>query len=619
MNNSALTQGKTMATPKKPLGKPKYESTIQYRHYTQSSDSFFKWDIPYAEEWNKGRFNMLDHEDFTQVLPMAAPVMGFINKKCWWYFVEYYEIWGGWNNFITRTRGFQGFTNLNQYPVTNSEIINETPYITNGTLYAWLKRNAKEVTDATEAYDWVESTTHKKYRLYSRGRYIYKLLMELGYDVVMTPRNEYNYCALPLMAFFRVITDNLVSKDWNLTLNYYSYIIAWKTIIQRFEITSTAINTMELALFAQTYNDDIFMNGFVNPNGPNDQEIGLSEIVIPDINNPLTKNNPNNGDTVVSSENDNFNNNNRTPVIRSLKDTYLQYVSQYTLNMLKATDNYIKKQQYTGTRYWDRLLAEFGIESDQHVTHFEIIKDVNQLPINTVTATAETADAALGDFGANATMMNHHKFDYEFKNYGILMCIQTVTPEVAYMHGTKKMCMRRTPLDYFTPQYDGKGTQPVSAAEIYNQLLDESTETNQDILDTLKNVQERIFEFAPMYYDYKTKVNRIYGDFLMFPEYYSGWHLGRTIDNGSFTVGNDGLNVKLTPSLQMGLSDISILHDPTDQDLYKTSQFERIFKSRIEDNFIFWNNFVYEFSSDMKTLWEYEGLVDVDDETPIRM
>lgn len=139
-------------------------------------------DIPYAEEFPKGNFKLKNHEKYFRALPLVSPTMGFTNIKNYWFFCPYSRVWGGWNQFITQTPSIQGTGGVSSITYPSA-----TPGVDIQTIRSLFMTSSTGLatTSAVTKFDFTDGKASPTYYLFTKeGRYIYKILKQLGYDFI---------------------------------------------------------------------------------------------------------------------------------------------------------------------------------------------------------------------------------------------------------------------------------------------------------------------------------------------------------------------------------------------------------------------------------------------------
>lgn len=185
-----------------------------------------------------------------------------------------------------------------------------------------------------------------------------------------------------------------------------------------------------------------------------------------------------------------------------------------------ALQHYLERNNIAGTRDIERLLARFGNTPKDAIMHIPqyLGGSSQELQIGDVTSpiTMETENSTSTDsFGlidgslagqlAGKGGLSHRSDTIEFhaQEFGTLMVVSYIVPSVGYYQGIPRELMRGTTndkFDYFTPEFEGLGFQPVYAAELYQDSNISST---------------KVFGWQPRYSDYKHKEDTVHGDLVM--------------------------------------------------------------------------------------------------------
>lgn len=167
------------------------------------------------------------------------------------------------------------------------------------------------------------------------------------------------------------------------------------------------------------------------------------------------------------------------------------------------------------------------------------------LMVNSVTNTSAQGDVALGDMAANAkSSLDGRKMKFDAKDFGVLMCIYSMLPEVSYTSlSLEPMNAKVERDDFFTPEYENIGLQPVS--NIFANLLGGASNT--------------LMGYVPRYAEYKIGIDRNSAEFSdvtnLFAGAFAGWSPNRYVPSemsiGDFYVNpeyySDIFVVKPTP------------------------------------------------------------------------
>lgn len=127
------------------------------------------------------------------------------------------------------------------------------------------------------------------------------------------------------------------------------------------------------------------------------------------------------------------------------------------------------------------------------------------LQVNAVTNLSAQGDVALGDLAANGTSVvsSNKKIKFDAKDFGVIMCIYSVLPEVTYSSfNIDPMNMKSERDDFFTPEFENIGLQTVSELSLrtaYNTVAG--------------RFLNRAMGYVPRYAEYKIGVDRNSAEF----------------------------------------------------------------------------------------------------------
>lgn len=154
-----------------------------------------------------------------------------------------------------------------------------------------------------------------------------------------------------------------------------------------------------------------------------------------------------------------------------------------------------------GTRYIEIIKAHFGVDSpDARLQRSEClggsrIPMQNHQVVQMATSENKTPLGYTGSF--THTTDTGTKWIKSFTEHGILIGIVSVRTNQTYESGINKMFTRKDREDFYFPELQGLGEEPVKMKELY------ATGTPQD---------EEVFGFMPPYSDLKYKQNDITGE-----------------------------------------------------------------------------------------------------------
>jgi hypothetical protein len=182
-------------------------------------------------------------------------------------------------------------------------------------------------------------------------------------------------------------------------------------------------------------------------------------------------------------------------------------ISVLELRKAEALQAWREKVIRAGYRSKDNSLAHFGVapqfEEDSHALFLGSVE--SNIVIDDVTATAQTNEGSggvLGDLGGKGVSFqnNGEKINFKCSDFGVIMAIMSVVPENEYnSYGFDKDKTLIEPFDYFTPEFQNLGLEPVQFSEC-------------NLFYEVEEGANRTMGFAPRYHMYKSAYDKIHGE-----------------------------------------------------------------------------------------------------------
>ncbi len=216
--------------------------------------------------------------------------------------------------------------------------------------------------------------------------------------------------------------------------------------------------------------------------------------------------------------------------------------NQYNIQFLRAANalqHYLERNNIAGGRVQARFLARFGITPDNIrldqpeycggfiaplkigdvTSNIDLGGDAN--PTNAFTNIGASAQGQLG--GKSFVDGGTADISYHAKEDGTFMILTSIVPEVFYYQGCPADLTRgvdNIKEDYFTPEYEGLGYEPIKRGQVAATRLD---------ADPSGDIDNQIFGFVPRYANYKYKLGTVSGDNVLSETKtgMQGYHLGR--------------------------------------------------------------------------------------------
>ncbi|MCQ2309761.1 MAG: hypothetical protein MJZ78_07280 [Bacteroidales bacterium] len=504
---------------------------LSKNHITTAN--FMQYNVAYCTELIPKSSIKVKMETFARMAALPSPTFGMATVKNRAFCVPLRTIFPAWNDFITDTIHVNA-NGVSSYP--------SVPIFSNLTLISFLKSFSTAVIidpvtlEPLEPYDFsvVAGNDIVYSKLSSEGKQIYKVFRSLGYKPVFsfTSDVDFNFSALRLLAFARIYCDYYANSAYLNDVDLYSKVNSLFTFDNgQLVLTATDLSNIFSLCRMVNYDSDYFTSAFDRPQGPN--TIGQFKS-INDVNRFVYASN---GTKIQgSSVSDNLSGNvDQVPaIVPSTNDQKPGQITQYILDSLHALTDYMMRHQYVGSRAMDRYLARFGVKLSDEKLNRSIYIDTNTTPLRfgDVISTADTSTSNLGEYAGKGIVSdqgnNVKSFDFSTDEYSIFMVISTIIPRVGYYQGIDRAVLRRDRFDFFTPEFDALGTQPILASELY---------VSKEASDNMSaHIMDTIFGFTPRYADYKIALDQLTGDFVC-DSVNAGkqsWHLMRMFGDGDF-------------------------------------------------------------------------------------
>lgn len=173
---------------------------------------------------------------------------------------------------------------------------------------------------------------------------------------------------------------------------------------------------------------------------------------------------------------------------------------------------FLNRNARTGTRYNEFLLAHYGIAPHDETLQRPVFLGSTKQPVfvSEVVQQSESGTTPQGNKAAKAVSVGaDYICKYSVKEPGVLMGLCCIRPKALYTQGVEKFYYKETPYDFYNRLFENLSDVAVKNREIFQQGT---------------SVDDGIFGYLPIYYDYKMKPDRVAGDLR---DTLSMWHTGR--------------------------------------------------------------------------------------------
>lgn len=466
--------------------------TISTRNFFEFCPDFYKRLIPDAEI-------DVNLNGFCRTLPLPVPTLGRLNVVYRAFFVPYTSCFVGFNDFIANTIHVQANNQTNLIPLSRRFA---EEHFTNLLISQSDQTNQSDFDFSIK----VSASQTDYFKIKSqKGKRMLKIFHALGYvltGVATSSSVNHMYDAMPLLALARIFCDYYYPSQFK-DDSIYLYV---KQILDRdngvYDLLLQDLDAIFTLLDVTCYKDSVFVDGFVNPATPNTP---FNDVVVQDITLPSTTM-PN--FVTVTSNNDNAPN-----IGNSVSASGA--LSQFALNWVQRLTQYFKRNQFAGGLAFDRLLARFGLkiynDCSKYIGSYSLPISVGDVMSTTDNFDAQTdTGASLGSYAGKAIGADYNNgsghFKFKAPTYGIFIIVASVIPQTDYFQGVDRENLCVTPLQYYTPEFDGLSPQMMSVSEVYNPI----DQANNDPLDASNG-----FCFLPSYYEKKIFLSHVIGDYRL--------------------------------------------------------------------------------------------------------
>ena len=518
-------------------------------------------------------------ESLVRMNQLPVPTYGRCNLKKSAYFVPYRTIFRGWNDFITDAP----HTNSSLNPENVGSILNKVPYVTNANLvkafldpkydginYDVLGTISAATRDVTsgEVPDIVVVTGNTSaasisLRFTMVGQTILKVVESLGYKIQWNLNDTTEYSALPLLAFAKVYCDWYFPQDYTNTAIYnYLYMLCNADTGVPYGLSKVDVGRI-LQMAYTCYDSDYFVSAWDHPNSPNTGTYSCDFRLnnYDSVETLSQQGSFTNGKGFVSNEG-----RSDIPTTNAMRLADAPFISglilgknptggttqgatpisEYLLNGLRALTDYMKRHQLAGSASFQRYLARFGKALSSEKLNRSVFLGTDLTPIQigdvySTSAPTATGFDGVGEYAGKGIGFGTTKdFEYSTDEYGMFLVLASVVPATGYFQGIDRNVKHLTKLDFWTPEFDALGVQPITADELY---MSYNGTSDFGFNGSGKTIHNQTFGFTPRYAEYKRMLDKCTGlyripslngdvdsDFLGS----SSWHLLRTFNDSDF-------------------------------------------------------------------------------------
>ncbi|WGL30935.1 major capsid protein [Dipodfec virus UOA04_Rod_558] len=463
---------------------------------------------------------------FTRCSPLVVPTYGNFKLGYVSFFVPYYQVFPDFDAFYSGSSSIGG-SNISLPSFSYQSLVS-----------AFNSDSLSHFSGNDEKPDFIYYGTSNgvnKRTLNADGRYIYKIFQMLGYSFIQGLKvsnkvMEFRLNALPLLCFLKAF------NDWMSLSSVYdkSVLSTFLRKVRNSGLSASDFNNLVVSLpsvLRPLVGSDFFTSAYNTYNFASSNSSFLTRGFKDNLN-PITPNSISTSDFSSSDQlgvYGRLNSVDKTPAL-SLRQ----------LKFLQSFDKFLRRNELSGTRAAQRIFSRFGLKSEDFRSNYaqQIAAKVIDFNVADVTSTSPNSDPSLGlgTYSGQSVSSGDFSFDCECSDFGQLITFAYIDVNSQYINSVSPEVLRQTALDFYQPDFDGVGFQPICYAQLYNNNSKPiSSPSDSDALNPL----EAVFGFQPRYEEYRTAYSRVTGDFVHLDSMDS-WHFGRKLDStqDSATFGN---------------------------------------------------------------------------------
>lgn len=190
-------------------------------------------------------------------------------------------------------------------------------------------------------------------------------------------------------------------------------------------------------------------------------------------------------------------------------------VSVRDLRTSSALQRYAERSLKYGNRYEEFIQREFGVKPrDSRIQRPEYLGGGRGiLNISEVLQTAEGTDTSVGTMrGHGIASVAQHPIRFKSPEHGIIIGLLSIRPKAVYTQGIEREFLKRSRLDFFTPELANIGMQEVLTQELF------ATSGNKNA----------VFGYSDRYQEYRYHKPLVTGEFRDTLKY---WNMARIFEN----------------------------------------------------------------------------------------
>lgn len=451
----------------------------------------------FVRECNPDEHYRINARMFTRTMPMNSAAFIQCTQHIEFFFVPYRLLWRDFPQFVTGTK----------YPTSlyDSKVSSDSPKFDLAKIYNAFKAKLTASNPTPAGGLGTDLLGYPKIQNAMR------LLDLLGYGCYYTPEakdfapaamNPFRLLAYQKICadFYRVANweDNRV-KSWNIDGLNIDLTSSWNAVtLQNFLDNYLALNyrpwKKDLFTIANTQfqGADFMSSYFSAPSFPDLKKDGNLSMY------PIT--------STASGSQGSFYSGDTLNTAKSVSFSVSNLRSAFALDKL-----YRLMSQASDGDYKSQIKARYGFDAYAPQMRCQFVGSASSvIQVNPITSTADTLTTTdnafqgtpVGRIYGNGVAQGSDTFEFDTKEHGILMGICSFVPDVDYSsYGVNIFNKKLSSSEYFQPEFDNLGKQPLDATSLYLAKVPGSGGIQSPA----------VLGWIPRYAEYKTHIDEVHG------------------------------------------------------------------------------------------------------------
>ena len=587
-----------------PIASPRNNTRHDLSHRHLTTSSFCEVQPTLIQELIPNSHVEFSLSPFLRMLPLPSPSFTSIKVSNRQFFVPFRTIFPKWNEFITDTPTFSSSSRI---PTIRD--YDFAWFILNTKLTSGSAKTKYVVASTASDFDFVvpkssalnSDTTDKYFKYTPAGSRVVKTLNSLGYvfgfyyeGKAGSPSQSIEYSFLPFLAYLKVYIDYYHPAQYNNNTTVQNIKDYLNVVGSDSDAPNVWLNSLGSSIFDElrsaTLDTDYFTSAWQQPTSPNSGEYSAITLQVAQPQTTIGQS----ATSIITAGNAELNGIAKgTPLINITPDGMgTSQLTDYGLRTLKKLTDYMARNQFVGSREIDRYLARYGVRLDFSKFNRSQYVDYQEFTLNIgdVTSTADTAQASLGSYaGKGIGFAEGERITFDTDEFGYFINICTIMPRLVYFQQYARQNRHINRFDFWTPEFDGLGTQVIPSSEIFS-----GNYIGPAAYVVTAGNQNKIFGWQPRYSEYKMSRDIATGQFI----------IRSMTDFASWVCKRDVTQI-ITDTQG---SQSTYVDGPIDETFVKSddyAQYNNIFyATEDDDKFLCANDFTFIVNAPMKSLYD---------------